>query len=280
MEVREEQQQIYTTAIIKVQDNRSESAMDPLTMEEPLGITLQYSTQNGQMRKNIVVIMRTPGHDAELAAGFLFTEGILTASDAIERFVISPADVNQIQVILKNNQLPVLTGSERNFFSNAGCGICGKSGLDAIRTTPSFDSRQVDWQISHKLLYRLPETLQAQQSIFKDTGGIHAAAICNLRGEIDMVREDVGRHNAVDKLIGAAYVQNQLPLREKILLLSGRASFELLQKAAMAGISMVASIGAPSSLAVEIATEFGITLIGFLKKNRFNIYHAPERIIL
>jgi FdhD protein len=221
-----------------------------------------------------------------LAAGFLFTEGIIQniqTIGGIEHSFIASAEnkENIILVKLKEGVVPSLHSAERNFYTTSSCGVCGKSSINAIRTVSTFQHKNDDgFIIDADVLYKLPELLRSQQSAFSETGGIHAAGLFNKNGELLLLREDVGRHNALDKLIGAALNQYSLPLNETILLLSGRASFELVQKAAMCGIRMIVAVGAPSSLAVELAAEFNITLAGFLRGRRFNIYTAARRIVI
>lgn len=252
---------------------------DKVAVEEPLEIQLEYSTSTGRMLKNIAVTMRTPGHDAELAAGFLFTEGVIKNAAHIASIRQSAGDENRVTVILQENIIPILTNTARNFYSTSSCGICGKASIDAIQIVSQYNSADAIC-IPASLLYPLQDVLKKQQKVFEDTGGIHASALFELDGDFMMMREDVGRHNALDKLIGAALLNKQLPLNNCILLLSGRASFELVQKAVMAGIKIVAAVGAPSSLAVDMAKESGVTLIGFLKESRFNIYSGKGRISL
>ena len=182
-------------------------------------------------------------------------------------------------VTLKESDLPVLGNDTRNFYSTSSCGICGKASIDTIRTISQFEGVEDNIIVKPTVFYQLQNDLKKQQKIFEDTGGIHASALFTIDGNFIMLREDIGRHNALDKIIGAALLNNSLPLNNCILLLSGRASFELLQKAVMAGIKVIAAVGAPSSLAVEMAKENGVTLIGFLKETRFNIYSGIERII-
>ncbi|MGN6637724.1 MAG: formate dehydrogenase accessory sulfurtransferase FdhD, partial [Mucilaginibacter sp.] len=170
--------------------------------------------------------------------------------------------------------------TERNFYTTSSCGVCGKASIGAIRTVNAFNNEESDNDVSAEVLYQLPEILSHHQQVFTTTGGLHASALFNRLGKLLLVREDVGRHNALDKLIGAALNQGLLPLNKHILLLSGRTSFELVQKAAMAGINIIAAVGAPSSLAVQLAKEFNITLIGFLRGRRFNIYTSPNRVLL
>ena len=253
---------------------------DKVAVEEPLQIQLEYSTASGRMQKNIAVTMRTPGNDAELAAGFLFTEGIIKDKDAISEIKRSDADENRVQVILKENTLPVLGNAARNFYTTSSCGVCGKASIDAINAVSQFIATKDNICIDVALLYQLQDSIREQQKVFEDTGGIHASALFDVTGKFIMLREDVGRHNALDKIIGAALLNGELPLNNHLLFLSGRASFELVQKAVMAGIKVIAAVGAPSSLAVEMAKETGITLLGFLRDDRFNIYAGKQRIAI
>lgn len=253
---------------------------DFVAIEEPLEISLTYSTEDSTIKKNISVTMRTPGNDAALATGFLFTEGIIKNNSAIKSTGILLSDENKMNVVLQVGEFPFLQQSERNFYTTSSCGVCGKASIDAIKTVSTFNAVQTNVSVAETVLTSLPQQLQQQQIIFKSTGGLHAAALFQSNGKFIMLKEDVGRHNALDKIVGAALQQDLLPLSNCILMLSGRASFELMQKATMAGIKIIAAIGAPSSLAVELAEEAGITLVGFLKKRSFNIYTHQERIIL
>jgi FdhD protein len=272
--------------VIKLSGDSARSGPDLLAIEEPLEIRLAvYSPQGGAVQ-NLAVTMRTPGNDTDLALGFLFTEGIIADPAAVQdiRHLAIPCSENKqntILVTLRRDVLPNLGKSERNFYTTSSCGVCGKASIEAIRTVshatrPGRDQPPID----PALILGLPDTLAGVQEIFADTGGLHAAALFDGSGKLLLVREDVGRHNALDKLIGAALLSPQPGFDQSILLLSGRASFELVQKAAMAGIPLIAAVGAPSSLAVSLAEEFGITLIGFLRTNRFNIYSVPHRIQL
>jgi FdhD protein len=276
-------QQIQVT---RVNDGDSEELSDAIAIEEPLEIRLEHGIAGQRKVQNMSVTMRTPGNDAELAAGFLFTEGIIRyASDirSAEHCFIACAEnrENVIQVSLTDGIVPHLQNTERNFYTTSSCGVCGKGSINAIRTVSNYIDIQFDNNfISTEILTALPDKLRRHQKVFADTGGLHASALFTADGEMLLVREDVGRHNALDKLIGAAIKQYSLPLANTVLLLSGRASFELVQKAAMAGINIIAAVGAPSSLAVQLAEEFNITLAGFLRGQRFNIYTAPQRILL
>ena len=251
---------------------------DMIAVEEPLEIQIQYQSDGKTIKKSISVTMRTPGNDKELATGFLFTEGILHDRSQISKVGPDIYDENKVLIILAENQVPKLQTSERNFYTTSSCGVCGKSSIDAIKTVSSFAHQPDELSVPVKLFFTLQNALKKQQEVFQNTGGLHASGLFDLEGNVILLKEDVGRHNALDKVIGASFLNNQLPLNETILLLSGRASFELIQKASMAGIKIVAAIGAPSSLALQLAEEFGITLIGFLGNERFNIYSGSHRI--
>ena len=259
---------------------------DVLSVEEPLEIRLSYRSGSQQISSNVSVTMRTPGNDEDLALGFLFTEGIINSIGDIKD--VSHLDMsctdkkeNIIVVELMDHAVPNLRTSERNFYTTSSCGVCGKGSIQSIKTVSIYQNiEKSELNIHQEYLFGMGRKLKLGQLNFEASGGIHASGLFNLNADLLVLREDVGRHNALDKLIGHYFQQGELPLNDKILLLSGRASFELIQKAAMAGIRIVASIGAPSSLAVELAVEFDITLIGFLKENRFNIYHSGKNIVL
>lgn len=270
------QQAVTKLAISRMNEGVLTQTDDLLATEEPLEIRLVYGTLTQPVKKNLAVTMRTPGNDEELATGFLYTEGII--SDVEDVASCKELRENVIEIRLKENVNPDLKNLERNFYTTSSCGVCGKASIDAIRTECVIYDKAKPFTISSDVIHLLPETLRDHQSAFQDTGGIHAAALFDISGNVLMVREDVGRHNAMDKLAGAALKHGLIPLQQHILLLSGRASFELVQKATMAGLKVIVSVGAPSSLAVETADEFGITLIGFAKKDRFNIYCNPERV--
>ncbi len=267
-------------SILKVIDGKSATVTDQVAVEEPLEIQIAYSTSTGRMQKPVAVTMRTPGNDEELAAGFLFTEGIIKQKSDIANIRTLPSDDNRILVTLNENIQPDLTNTERNFYTTSSCGVCGKASIDAIRTIHEFPGSEDTLLIKASLLYGLQDSVKNSQSVFEATGGLHSSTIFNIDANYFLLREDVGRHNALDKLIGYAFLHDRFPLGHCILLLSGRASFELIQKAAMAGIKIVVALGAPSSLAVELAKEAGITLVGFLKPDRFNIYSGEQRITL
>jgi FdhD protein len=275
----------------------SQTAEETLAVEEPLEIQLGYGTAASRAVKSISVTMRTPGYDFELAAGFLMTEGVVRDVNDIERIAYAgvrsidePAErspgqgilayqpwKNIVRVELAMGVTVSLANLERNFYTTSSCGICGKASLLALQSVCP-PRRSNTFSMSAETLYTLPARLRAAQSVFERTGGLHGAGLFNAGGELLGLREDVGRHNAVDKLLGAEFLADRTPLRECLLLLSGRASFELLQKAVMGGVAMVASVGAPSSLALRVAKDFDITLVGFLRDYHFNVYHGAERV--
>jgi FdhD protein len=254
---------------------------DVISVEEPLEIRLAGCS--------VAVTMRTPGDDFDLALGFLYTEGIIRGGNDVASVAYCPTDgpstsdagdpASRGNIVNVNPTDPALVDPDRwqrNFFAASSCGICGKASIDAVRQDcPRLVSNT---SISHKTLYGLNATMRRAQTTFGHTGGLHAAALFDPEGQLLVLREDVGRHNAVDKVVGDALQRNALPLRERILLVSGRTSFEIVQKALMAGIGILLSVSAPSSLAVDLARSTGMTLVGFLREERFNIYSGPERI--
>lgn len=255
-------------------------AEDVLAIEEPLEIRLVYKQGAERVTQSISVTMRTPGNDAELATGFLFTEGIIKSPAHISQITEQGGTGDSIvTVVLADGVEPETAKLERNFYTTSSCGVCGKTSIAAVKTIAEIPPEDLTFKYAKNLVHQLPEKLRNKQDVFEQTGGLHASAIFDINGTLVMSREDVGRHNALDKLIGAALQQEMLPLNQYLLLLSGRASFELIQKAAMAGIKIVAAVGAPSSLAVELAQECGMTLIGFLRNERFNIYTGAQRIV-
>lgn len=262
--------------ILKISGSQLQETDDLLAVEEPLEIRIMFYNGNDWTEKNLSVTMRTPGNDKELAAGFLFTEGII--SDISQISSIQSLNENIISVTLKKEIAFEPSKLERHFYTTSSCGVCGKTSIEAIRTTSkSHIANKV--KISIGILFKLNERLLKHQDVFGKTGGLHGCALFNKEGDLIVAKEDVGRHNALDKLIGSMLLQNK-SADELILLLSGRASFELIQKAVMKNVNIVAAVGAPSSLAVELAREKEMTLIGFLKNNRFNIYCGQERILL
>ncbi|MEU9979204.1 MULTISPECIES: formate dehydrogenase accessory sulfurtransferase FdhD [unclassified Streptomyces] len=266
--------------VLRIRDGAVSARPDTLVAEEPLEIRL-----NG---KPLAITMRTPGDDFALAAGFLVSEGVLATADDLQNIVYCAGATedgsNTYNVVdvrtTPGVRLPDFT-LERNVYTSSSCGLCGKASLDAVRTTarwPIADTPPV--RVEPELLASLPDRLRASQRVFDRTGGLHAAALFAEDGELLDIREDVGRHNAVDKLVGRALQSGGLPLSRSILLVSGRASFELAQKAVMAGIPLLAAVSAPSSLAVDLAVETGLTLVGFLRGPNMNVYAGEDRIAL
>lgn len=258
---------------------------DAVATEEPLEIRLAYSRPDGQRaQQSISITMRTPGNDGELAVGFLLTEGIVGGVAEIE--AVAPCGppaanglINVVRVDLATGVEVDLARLERHFYTSSSCGVCGKASLEAVAVQGRYDLHGIALGITADALGALPQRLRERQSVFERTGGLHASGLFDTKGQISEIREDVGRHNALDKLIGQALLREEIPLGNRGVVVSGRASFELMQKAMMAGIPMLAAVGAPSSLAVEFAEEFGMTLVGFLKPDRFNVYSRPDRIV-
>ena len=258
---------ILTVPVRKIEGDSSASFQDLLAVEDPLEIRLG--------EKTISITMRTPGHDPELAAGFLFTEGILDGTHQIREIRHSK---NSITVQLNPEVEVDFERLQRNFYTTSSCGVCGKASIEALRMQGCPILPRSSSAMQAAVIHRLPRAQRDEQAVFQRTGGLHAAALFDFQGNLILLREDVGRHNAVDKLVGAEMLAGHTPLADKLLLVSGRASFELTQKALMAGIPILAAVGAPSSLAVETAQRFNMTLLGFVRDGRFNIYSGPERI--
>lgn len=277
-----------TVRIDALRDAGHSQRPDAIAVEEPLEIRvmrdgLPEADENGGTGRSISITMRTPGHDAELAAGFLYGEGLLReARDVVDTGFCGPTG-NILRVTVRAELELDLQRLTRNFYTTSSCGVCGKASIDAV-TANAGERRVTGGPGSGKMIVReavlrgLPDKLRAAQAGFAETGGMHAVGLFSAEGELLAQREDVGRHNAMDKLVGAALLSGELPWHERVLLLSGRASFELLQKAMMAGAPVVAAIGAPSTLAVELAESAGITLVAFLRPGGCNVYSHPWRI--
>jgi len=247
---------------------------DYLAAEEPLEIRVGA--------KPLSVTMRTPGHDRELAAGFLFTEGLVRGRSQIISLEENQGDAetnraNVVRAELAPEAAPDFEKMQRHFFAASSCGICGKASIDSVRAR-TLKTPNPDFRFESKTLLQLPNALRESQAVFGRTGGLHAAALFDKAGKLLVLREDIGRHNAVDKVIGWALLEDRLPLATTVLLVSGRGGFEIVQKAIVAGLPIVASVSAPSSLAVQLARELGLTLIGFLREKRFVVYSGEERI--
>lgn len=272
--------------ISNVSGDQRVSKADSVAVEEPLEIQLSFPSAEGAAAKSVSITMRTPGDDAELAVGFLYTEGIIESGKQVASVEhCGAADPesglrNIIRVTLKPGVEVDLGRLQRHFYTTSSCGVCGKASLEALRVTgqESLAGKTVTFRST--VILSMPDKLAAKQQVFTKTGGLHAAAVFDQAGEILFVREDVGRHNAVDKVVGAMLLEGELPANELGLMVSGRASFELMQKALVARIPLLAAVSAPSSLAVQLAHEFDMTLIGFLRDGNFNIYAGEHRVSL
>lgn len=273
--------------VVRYRGAERESVGDVVAAEEPLEIRLL--TDAGE--RTVALTMRTPGHDEELAAGFLYAERVIASRDDLTRLTDCPdeeggddesarasACANKVWAELAPGLDPDLAPLERHFFATSACGVCGKAGLESLHTS-GYRSLPLGFTVDHRVLSALPDRLRAGQGIFDATGGLHAAALFDRDGELLAVREDVGRHNALDKLVGWALLAGHLPLSDGVILVSGRSSYEILQKCLAAGAPVLCAVSAPSSLAVQLANTFGITLVGFLRGDRFNVYSRPERIV-
>lgn len=263
---------VELTQVTEWEDGRARMAQDALAGEEPLEIRVHG--------RPLTVTMRTPGHDLELAAGFLLTEGILDSREQIasmrEHAAEHGAKSNRVDVELRESSFEP-EELQRNFFAASSCGICGKAAIEAIRRR-GLRAPNGEFRVSAETLYSMPEQIRAEQAVFERTGGLHAAALFDGTGQMLALREDIGRHNAVDKVVGWAMRERELPLSDCVLMVSGRGGFEIAQKAIAAGVPVVASVSAPSSLAVKLARELGLTLIGFLRARRFVVYAGNERV--
>jgi len=256
---------------------------DEVAIEEPLEFSLCFGPTSSRSNKNIAITMRTPGNDFELAIGFLFSEGVINNKNDIlsvsrNKELADDSNLENTVLIELHESVQLDPDKIRNFYINSSCGICGSTMVEGISKIQPIDSNASNLEIDESVLRQLPENLRQQQDAFGITGGLHASALFNVNGEILDLYEDVGRHNALDKLIGYQINENALPLSSFGLMLSGRTSFELVHKSALAGIPLIVAIGAPSSLAIEAAWEYEITLVGFLSSDRFNIYSYPKRI--
>lgn len=252
---------------------------DQIAVEEPLEIILVYRNDKDQMEKRTwSITMRTPGEDEDLAVGYLFSEGLISSRQDIIRVHSKGVISNAIEIELLPNPELINTLNHKHTYTSSACGVCGKTTLDFLDVRGVYIHQNAFPLLYPEALFKAYQNLDKRQNTFNDTGGVHAAALFNADGHIEQIKEDVGRHNALDKLIGAAIKSDKIPLKEYGIILSGRCSFELIQKAHMAGISVIVSVGAPSSLAVELAEETGITLAGFIKDRKFNIYNDQGRI--
>lgn len=262
------------TQVSEWDDGKIQRKLDYLAAEEPLEIRVGEAP--------LSVTMRTPGHDLELAAGFLYTEGLVQGREDILKLesnadTSEPNPGNVVRAELAPEAAPDLEKMQRHFFAASSCGICGKASIDSVRTR-TLRAPNKNFRVAKERLMALPDSLLASQAVFGRTGGLHAAALVDASGKLVAVREDIGRHNAVDKVIGWALLEHRIPLSDSLLFVSGRSGFEIVQKAIAAGLPVVASVSAPSSLAVQLARELQLTLVGFLRGRRFVIYAGEERI--
>jgi FdhD protein len=260
--------------VVTVEGDKRTRRRDRLATEEPMEIRVE---EPGSDQRNVAVTMRTPGHDFELAVGFLLTEGLITGRDDVRtvRYCAVPREEQHYNVV-SVAVTRALEFEQRNFYATSSCGVCGKASLDAIDVhCAPIGAGPV---VAPAVVTSLPDALRRSQAVFDRTGGLHAAGLFDVDGALIASREDVGRHNAVDKLIGSQLLEGRLPISDGVLMVSGRASFEIVQKAATAGVPIICAVSAPSSLAVDAARRFGLTLVGFLRGERFNIYTHPERI--
>jgi FdhD protein len=275
---------VKQTEVLRSENGTMNTSPDLLAVEEPMEIILRYGPPENREEKKLAVTMRTPGHDLELTLGFLFSEGIVNHPDDVlsirhcETVAHEEEKENVVKVELSDHCSfdPALLN--RHFYTTSSCGVCGKSSIDQVAVSCNFELNP-HIKVSESWIRQLPEKLLANQNIFEFTGGLHASALFEPEKEMLSLREDVGRHNALDKLIGSRLVEGEIPLDNDVLLVSGRASFELVQKAIRAGIPVMAAVGAPSSLAVDLAQSHGLTLVGFLKSKRFNVYSGQNRIV-
>lgn len=279
--MREREPSIESWVVSHVVDGARQELPDPVAVEEPLEIRLAMAGAAESVP--LTVTLRTPGDDAELAAGLLYAEGLVATRDDLAELRTArdpgrPLD-NRVEVRLRPGLVPDLQGLARTFVASAACGVCGKTTLDSVFAAgfpPLAPGRP---RVAPELLEALPERMRAGQRSFARTGGLHAAALFTPEGELLLLREDVGRHNAVDKLVGALLLADRLPASEGLLLVSGRVGFEITQKALRAGLPILAAVGAPSSLSLRLAQRSGMTLVGFLRPGRFNLYTSPERLL-
>ena len=267
----------------KVNLNQRVVASDLVVIEEPLEIRIGYGEPDNRVQFTLSVTMRTPGNDEELCLGFLFSEGIIQSKEDVMsiKYCGNQDIAEERNNVMRVELLPAIKFDSaqfsRNFYTASSCGVCGKASIESLAIICKTLSHN-NFKINGPILFELPNKLQMGQTIFEHTGGLHASGFFDEDGNIVMLREDVGRHNALDKLIGAFLLQGMIPLSEGILILSGRVSFDLVQKTIRAGIPIMAAVGAPSSLAVNVAKSYGVTLIGFLKADKYNIYSEQQRV--
>ena len=272
--------------VSKLKDNNAKEIKDSVSVEEPLEMSLRFKVKEDWKEENLSITMRTPGQDDDLIAGFLFNERIIENFSDIEKIEKQGDEVgdysiqNKIVATINNNKNVDIGKLKRNFLTNSSCGVCGKTSLDSIEVIRSGKLDLSYPKINKKIILNSPKLLISKQSEFSKTGGIHASSLINDKGEVLAIREDVGRHNALDKLIGHVHKKKLIDNRSQFIACSGRLNFELVQKALMSNIGLIAGVGAPTSLAIDLAKRFDMTLLGFVKSNSFNIYSNKERVVI
>ena len=272
--------------VSKLKDNNAKEIKDSVSVEEPLEMSLRFKVNEDWKEENLSITMRTPGQDDDLIAGFLFNERIIENFSHIEKIEKQGDEVgdysiqNKIIATINNNKNVDIGKLKRNFLTNSSCGVCGKTSLDSIEVIRSGKLDLSYPKINKKIILNSPKLLISKQSEFSKTGGIHASSLINDKGEVLAIREDVGRHNALDKLIGHVHKKKLIDNRSQFIACSGRLNFELVQKALMSDIGLIAGVGAPTSLAIDLAKRFDMTLLGFVKSNSFNIYSNKERVVI
>ncbi|MFH5834033.1 formate dehydrogenase accessory sulfurtransferase FdhD [Halalkalibaculum sp. DA384] len=275
--------QVSVVSVDRVKGETCDQVDDLVAVEEPLQIRLQFKQQGQWQEESLAVTMRTPGNDFELAAGFLLAENVITGLDDIHTIrhchTVKEEEQGNVVIVKLASQVSFdMQNLERHFMTTSSCGVCGKSAIDAITCNHGSLNQKSSQKVDIQTIQRLNDVLEKEQTVFRHTGGLHASALFNFDGELLLLREDIGRHNALDKVVGAALSKNLVPLQNTLVFLSGRVSYELVQKSVQAGIPIIIAVGAPSSLAVELAKEKGITLVGFLRDKRFNVYSHSSRI--
>ena len=272
--------------VSKLKDNNAKEIKDSVSVEEPLEMSLRFKVKEDWKEENLSITMRTPGQDDDLIAGFLFNERIIENFSDIEKIEKQGDEVgdysiqNKIVATINNNKNVDIGKLKRNFLTNSSCGVCGKTSLDSIEVIRNGKLDLSYPKINKKIILNSPKLLISKQSEFSKTGGIHASSLINDKGEVLAIREDVGRHNALDKLIGHVHKKKLIDNRSQFIACSGRLNFELVQKALMSNIGLIAGVGAPTSLAIDLAKRFDMTLLGFVKSNSFNIYSNKERVVI
>ena len=272
--------------ILRFNSGKFEQVDDLVSIEEPLEISLKFKKQNDWITQNLSITMRTPGNDEDLVRGFLFNEQIVKDIKDIESIASYGDKVgqyniqNKILATINNSENVNISKIKRDFLTNSSCGVCGKSSLDALEIIKKDKTNSSEPQISKEVIIQSPNTLRDNQSEFSKTGGIHASGLFNSNGDLVELREDVGRHNALDKLVGSVLVNQQLDPKSQFITCSGRLNFELVQKVLMTNIGIMIGVGAPTSLAIDLANKFDMTLIGFVKRDSFNIYTNNKKVIV